>query len=142
MNPKGLAQMGKKLAALGRKRLALERLASDSTTDQCTSQLAQKGHFVVYTVDGERFEIPLDYLNSEIVGLLFKLSGEEFGYAARRPITLACDGVFMVYVMDLMRRQVPEEVERAVVNLISFPCYQACSLPSKIGALSQQLEVC
>ncbi|KAJ1693030.1 hypothetical protein LUZ63_009728 [Rhynchospora breviuscula] len=136
MNTKGLAQMSKKWQRL------VERRVSRGTPDQCTMQIAQKGHFVVYTVDATRFEIPLEYLNSGIIGLLFKSSEEEFGYTAEGPITMACDAMFMEYVMDLARRGVPEEVERAVVNLLFFPSHQACSLPSKIGALSQQLETC
>jgi Auxin responsive protein len=145
MDPKGLAQIGKKwqrLAALGRKRFTLERQVSHGSTDSCTTQLAQKGHFVVYSVDGRRFEMPLDYLNNGIIDMLFKSSEEEFGYSAGGPITVACDGVLMEYLTDLMRRQVSEEVERAVVNLLSFPCQQACSLQGKIGPVSQQLEVC
>jgi Auxin responsive protein len=145
INSKGFAQMGRKwqrLAALGRRRSPLERRVPQGTTDQCTTQLAQKGHFVVYTIDGNRFEIPVDYLNNGIIELLFKLSEEEFGYSPGAPITLTCDGVFMEYVMDLMRRQMSEEVERAIVNLFILPCHQYCSLPSKIGAFSQQLRVC
>ncbi|KAJ3690830.1 hypothetical protein LUZ61_019994 [Rhynchospora tenuis] len=136
MNTKGLSQMGKKWQRL------VERRVSRGTSDQCTTQLAQKGHFVVYTLDEMRFEIPLEYLNSGIIGLLFKLSQEEFGYTAGGPITLACDAMFMEYAMELVRRGVSEEVERAVAKLLFFPSSQTCSLPSKIGTLSQQVEVC
>ncbi|KAJ4774935.1 SAUR-like auxin-responsive protein family [Rhynchospora pubera] len=120
----------------------VDRRVSRGTTDQCTTQIAQKGHFVVYTVDATRFEIPLEYLNSGIIGLLFKSSEDKFGYTAGGPIILACDAMVMEYVMDLVRRGVPQEVERAVVNLLFFPSHQACSLPSNIGSLSQQLEAC
>ncbi|KAJ4774931.1 SAUR-like auxin-responsive protein family [Rhynchospora pubera] len=136
MNTKGFAQMSKKWQRL------IDRRVSRGTTDQCTTQIAQKGHFVVYTLDATRFEIPLEYLNSGIIGLLFKSSEEELGYTAGGPITLACDAMVMEYVMDLVRRGVPKEVERAVVNLLFFSSHQSCSLPSKIGALSQQLEAC
>jgi Auxin responsive protein len=144
MNSKGLAQMGRKwqrLAALGRKRFPLERWVFQGTTDQCTTQLAQKGHFVVYTIDRNRFEIQVNYLNNGIIELLFKLSEEEFGYSLYGSKKLTCDGVFMEYVIDLMRRQMSEEVGRAIINLFIFPCHQSCSLPNKRGAFSQQLRV-
>jgi Auxin responsive protein len=145
MNAKGLAQIGKKwqrLAAFGRNRLTLERRVAGGLTDPCTTQLAQKGHFVVYTVDGKRFEMPLDYLNNGIVDMIFKFSEEVLGHSAGGPITVACDGMLMEYLMDLVRRRVSEEVERAVVNLLFFPCQQACSLQSKLGAAGQQFVVC
>ncbi|KAJ4774929.1 hypothetical protein LUZ62_016526 [Rhynchospora pubera] len=128
--------MGKKWQRL------VERRVSRGTKYQCTTQLAQKGHFVVYTLDETRFEIPLEYLNSGIIGLLFKFSQEEFGYTAGGPITLACDSMFMEYAIDLVRRGVSEEVERAVAKLFFFPSSQPCSLPSKRETLSQQVEVC
>ncbi|XP_039059743.1 auxin-responsive protein SAUR67-like, partial [Hibiscus syriacus] len=47
-----------------------------------------KGHFVVYTMDKERFVIPLPYLKNSIFQQLFKMSGEEFGLSSDGPIRL------------------------------------------------------
>ncbi|KAK3231954.1 hypothetical protein Dsin_003835 [Dipteronia sinensis] len=57
--------------------------------------VAQKGHFVVYSIDKQRFEVPLQYLNNEIFKELLKMSQEEFGLPTTGPIMLPCDAVFM-----------------------------------------------
>ena len=75
INPKKLIRMARKwqkVAALGRKRISLERINRGVDADSCsTSSVADKGHFVVYSSDRRRFEIPLAYLNSEIFRELF-----------------------------------------------------------------------
>lgn len=141
-----LVQMAKKwqrIAVLGRKRLISERKLSHCDADQCsTSPQAQKGHFVVYTIDRKRFMIPLDCLKNRIVMQLFKLSEEEFGYTVDGPITLPCEAAFVEYAMDLVKRGVSEEVERALLSSVLLPCYHACSAQSKFGAINQRVEVC
>ncbi|KAK0575761.1 hypothetical protein LWI29_006563 [Acer saccharum] len=57
--------------------------------------VAQKGHFVVYSIDKKRFEVPLQYLNNEIFKELLQMSQEEFGLPTTGPIMLPCDAVFM-----------------------------------------------
>jgi Auxin responsive protein len=142
---KKLVQMAKKwqkMAVLGRRRITLERRLSHHETDQWTSPRADKGHFVMYTIDRKRFMIPMDYLNSRIVMQLFELSEEEFGYTIDGPITLPCEAASMEYAMDLLKRGVSEEVERALLSSVLLPCHHACSVQSNLGTTSQQLEVC
>ncbi|KAJ0077070.1 hypothetical protein Patl1_35789 [Pistacia atlantica] len=55
------------------------------------SSVAEKGHFVVYTIDQKRFMFPLMYLNNDIFLELLKVSEEEFGLSSDGPITLSCD---------------------------------------------------
>ncbi|KAG6496165.1 hypothetical protein ZIOFF_044013 [Zingiber officinale] len=57
--------------------------------------VADKGHFVVYNMDDERFVVPLSFLKSCIFQELLKVLAEEFGLSGEGPITLACSGVFM-----------------------------------------------
>ncbi|KAJ6683538.1 hypothetical protein OIU85_007245 [Salix viminalis] len=55
-----LAKKWQKLAALRRKRIALPQM---ETSSRRTSEMADKGHFVVYSTDQKRFLLPLNYLN-------------------------------------------------------------------------------
>ncbi|KAJ3692843.1 hypothetical protein LUZ60_011938 [Juncus effusus] len=131
---KKLVQMAKKwqtMTGLGRKRITTVKKASDIDTDNCsTTQIAEKRHFVIYSIDGKRFVVPLVYLSSRIIARLFKLSEEEFGFTVDGPITLLCDGVFMEYLVDLIKKGVSdsEELESALLNSLSLSCpYVSCS---------------
>ncbi|KAJ4803965.1 hypothetical protein LUZ62_016531 [Rhynchospora pubera] len=142
LSPKKLVQMAKKwqrLAAIGRRRLAFEKKHPDQDTNQCTSPRAEKGNFVVYTIDGKRFMIPLDYLKNKIVVQLFELSEEEFGYTVDGPLTIPCDAAFMEYAMNLVKRGMSEEVERALLGSVLQCCHHT---QSNLGLISQQVEVC
>jgi hypothetical protein len=70
----------------------------------CSSLLADKGHFVVYTADQRRFMIPLLFLNTEIFRELLKLSEEEFGLPRDRPLTLSCDAIILEYIVTTIQR--------------------------------------
>ena len=145
LSPKKLVQMAKKwqkMAMLGNRRLTLERNLFHRDTNQFTNCRAEKGHFVVYTIDGKRFMIPLDYLNSRIFIQLFNLSEEEFGFTVDGPITLTCEALFMEYAMDLLKRGVSEEVQRALLGSVLLPCHHACSMQSNLGIVTQQAVVC
>ena len=74
-----------------------------TSTRPKTKRVADKGHFVVYTMDGRRFMLPLFYLKSEVFRDLFRMAEEEFGVPSDGPITLPCDSVFMEYAMFLIR---------------------------------------
>ncbi|KAF6172516.1 hypothetical protein GIB67_007029 [Kingdonia uniflora] len=74
-----------------------------------------KGHFVVYVEDGMRFKVPLSFLNRPIFKELFKISAEKFGLPRDGPIRLPCDASFMAYVVSILQRHPPKEVEKALV---------------------------
>ncbi|XP_006660933.2 auxin-responsive protein SAUR36-like [Oryza brachyantha] len=138
IHPKKLAQLAKKLqqrmvSAGGSRQNAV-------TGDDCCSTaslaVAGKGHCVVYTADGARFEVPLPYLSTAVFGELLTMSREEFGFAGDDGrITLPCDAPVMEYLMCLLRRDASEEVERAFLSSMAMPC-------RNVGALSHQLAVC
>ncbi|GKV23929.1 hypothetical protein SLEP1_g33601 [Rubroshorea leprosula] len=69
-------------------------------------QLADKGHFVIYTMDRRRFSIPFSYLNNNIVLELFKRSEEEFGPSSDGPIMFPCDAVLINYIVCLIQQDV------------------------------------
>src|SRR4051794_13072270 len=105
---KRLAQLAKKwqkMAAMGRKRLARTTATARAAQDDCsatTSSVAVKGHCVVYTADGARFEVPLAYLGTAIIVELLRMSHDEFGFTSDGRITLPCDAAVMEYVMRLL----------------------------------------
>ena len=109
-----------KVAAIGRKRISLQRTNRDVDADCCsTSSVADKGHFVVYSSDRRRFMIPLMYLNTEIFRELLQMS-EEFGIQSDGPIILPCDSVFMDYIISFIQHGVAKDLERALVMSIAF----------------------
>lgn len=111
---KRLAQLARKwqrLEALGRKRLTV----SANEDQDCCSSVPAKGHCVMYTADGRRFEVPLVYLSTTVLSELLRMSQEEFGFARDGKITLPCDAAVMEYVMCLLRRNGSADVESALL---------------------------
>ncbi|KAM0945347.1 putative small auxin-up RNA [Dioscorea sansibarensis] len=92
----------------------------------CTSSVAEKGHFFVYTSEGKRYMVPLAYLDNNIFKELLKISEEEFGLPSDGPITLPCDAASMEYVLFMLRRGVSEEMERALLSSIFISFQSTC----------------
>ncbi|XP_062194282.1 auxin-responsive protein SAUR36-like [Phragmites australis] len=148
ISAKRLVQMAKKwqrMAALARKRLTLSTTAKETEGSCGTSimSVAGKGHCVVYSADGRRFEVPLAYLGTAVFGELLRMSREEFGFASDDGrITLPCDAVAMEYVMCLLRRDASEEVERAFLISMVRPCHHTFSSVAPSMRLMRQSAVC
>ncbi|KAK2660850.1 hypothetical protein Ddye_007383 [Dipteronia dyeriana] len=84
------------MARKWRSKAAFQRRRRRRQTSKSKNILvAQKGHFVVYSIAKQRFEVPLQYLNNEIFKELLKMSQEEFGLPITGPIMLPRDAVFM-----------------------------------------------
>ena len=135
ISAKRLVQMAKKwqrMAALASKTLAPPSTSDEETEGSCCTSAASvsKGHCVVYSADGRRFEVPLAYLGTAVFSELLSMSQEEFGFAGDDGrITLPCDAAVMEYVMCLLRRDASEEVARAFLSSISMfrPCHHSVS---------------
>uniref|UniRef100_A0A0A9A7Q8 Uncharacterized protein n=1 Tax=Arundo donax TaxID=35708 RepID=A0A0A9A7Q8_ARUDO len=111
------------MAALARKRLTLTPAKETDGSSCSTLSVASKGHFVVYSADGRRFEVPLVYLCTAVFFELLSLSQEESGFASDDGrITLSCDAAVLEYVLCLLRRDASEEVERAFLSSMVGPC--------------------
>jgi hypothetical protein len=68
---------------------------SEGSCNTSTS-VAGKGHCIVYSADGQRFEVPLVYLGTVVFCELLMLSQEEFGFTSDDgKITLPCDSLFL-----------------------------------------------
>jgi hypothetical protein len=134
----------KKLAAPERKRISIPRSGEDENTNNNDRlPVANKGHFVVYTVDQRRFEFPISYLNNNIFRELLAMSEEEFGLPRTGPITLLCDAMFMKYAASLMQRNVDKDMEKALHIDISSSGRCSLSFHSLLQEQSsQQLQVC
>lgn len=87
------------------------------------STVANKGHFVVYTTDHNRFVIPLHYLNNQIFRELLKMSEDEFGLPTNGPITLPCDSSLMNYLVYVSERALTIESEALLVSIAANRCY-------------------
>ncbi|KAJ4778576.1 hypothetical protein LUZ62_062833 [Rhynchospora pubera] len=62
-----------------------------------------KGHFAAYTRDGQRFLVPISYLNSNIFKDLLKLVEEEYGISSDGPLVLPCDASFMRRTLEMLQ---------------------------------------
>ncbi|KAF7060406.1 hypothetical protein CFC21_067200 [Triticum aestivum] len=134
---KRLAQLAKKwqrVAALGRKRLTV----TAKEDEECCTSGVVKGHCIMYTTDGSRFEVPLVYLSMMVFGELLRVSQEEFGFASNGKITLPCDAAVMEYVMCLLSRDASAEVEKALLSSMVISCHYTVSVMPTVGA-SQQI---
>ncbi|KAL5984137.1 hypothetical protein ACLOJK_018239 [Asimina triloba] len=122
VNPKRLAAMARKcqkLASIGRRRIT--RTDVEAAGKQSTPSME---HFTIYNTDGRRFAVPLAYHNSPIFQELFRMSEDEFGLPRNGPIMLPCDAVFMDYIVSLLQKTVPEDLERA---LLLYSATSRCS---------------
>ncbi|KAK3412793.1 hypothetical protein EUGRSUZ_I01486 [Eucalyptus grandis] len=118
ISPKKLLRMTRKwqkLDAAGRRRLSLLKTEGKFLP---TSSLADKGHFVVYTMDEHRFMIPLSYLRSDVFQMLFEMPEDEFGLSSDGPIIMPCDAAVMEYMVSLVQQDVAKELEKALLNSI------------------------
>ncbi|KAG8050367.1 hypothetical protein GUJ93_ZPchr0009g161 [Zizania palustris] len=143
ISAKRLAQLAKKwqrMAALGRKRLTwtTPTAAAAGGAGECSSSsVAVKGHCIMYTADGRRFEVPLAFLATTIFVELLRMSQEEFGFASDGGITLPCDAELLEYIMCLLTRNASEEVVRAFLSSIVRPCHCGNGLAPSVGFVQQ-----
>ncbi|KAK9129307.1 hypothetical protein Sjap_009794 [Stephania japonica] len=105
IKPKRLMEMARKwrkAAAIGRRRISLMQSSNVKVLggNKSSDSIAEKGHFVVYTIDNVRFVIPLKFLSSDIFRELLRMSEEKFGLPGSGPITLPCDSVFLKCVVN------------------------------------------
>ena len=132
ISTKRLAQLAKKwqrVAALGRKRLTV----TAKEDEECCTSGVVKGHCIMYTAHGSRFEVPLVYLSMMVFGELLRVSQEEFGFASNGKITLPCDAAVMEYVMCLLSRDASAEVEKALLSSMVISCHYTVSVMPTVG---------
>lgn len=113
-----MARKWQQVAALKRKNISLPRARRESNT----LLVADKGHFVVYTMDERRYSFPIAYLNSPVIRQLFEMSEKEFGLPSDGPIRLPCDAIFMEYVISLIKKHAAKEIEAALLVSMATGC--------------------
>ncbi|KMZ62764.1 SAUR-like auxin-responsive protein family [Zostera marina] len=101
------------------------------------SQIASKGHTVVYTTDEKRFVVPISFLSSNTFTELFCMAEEVFGLLVDGRITLPCDAEFLQYVISCLKRRASKEVEKELLKFIST---SRCS-QSSISKMSYQHQI-
>ncbi|EOA35890.1 hypothetical protein CARUB_v10021147mg [Capsella rubella] len=85
----------------------------------------KKGYFAVYTEEGKRFVLPLDYLNHPMLQVLLEMAEDEFGTTIDGPLKVPCDGSLMDHIIMLVRRSMSDEndgVEKSEVYSTSSTC--------------------
>ncbi|KAK8582569.1 hypothetical protein V6N13_069343 [Hibiscus sabdariffa] len=135
-----LARKWQKLTAIKRKGITLSRTSGEVDTNSCsTSSMVEKGHFVVYSSDENRFVLPLEFLKNKLVMELFQLAEEEFGLQGNEHLTLPCDAAVMEYVIGLIKSKASKEVEKALImSVVNVRC---SSLPYPYQQTSQELPI-
>ncbi|KAL8158850.1 hypothetical protein V2J09_000387 [Rumex salicifolius] len=100
ISTKNLIKLAKwrKITVASRKRISLSR-----TNSLKSSSAAEKGKFVVYTINERRFALSLAYLESQVVRELLRMVEEEFGLGGDGRITLPCDSAIMEYAICLIQ---------------------------------------
>ncbi|KAG6503649.1 hypothetical protein ZIOFF_035966 [Zingiber officinale] len=109
----------KRLVEKAKKGLPLTRANSRSRSSDGNGAGAKEGHFVVYTVEGTRFAVPLVFLRSCVFEELLSVSAEEFGLPGEGPITLVCSGFFMEYILSMLKRSMSRDVEKSLLAFIN-----------------------
>lgn len=93
---------------------------TNNRKNSSSSWTANKGHFVVYSMDKKRFEVPIEYLSKKIVKELLNWSEEEFGLARNGPLMLPIDGTMLEYVISLVSENLAEDLEKALISFTSI----------------------
>ncbi|RWR90627.1 auxin-responsive protein SAUR64-like protein [Cinnamomum micranthum f. kanehirae] len=122
-----MARKWQKFAVNARRRISAPISGRSVEAESCIKSVADRGHFVVYTIDGKRFMVPLDHLNSPIFVELLRLSEEQFGLPCDGPITIPCEAFFMEYVISFLQRRLSKEVG---TSLLTSMAAGQCSMPS------------
>ncbi|XP_002522662.2 auxin-responsive protein SAUR67 [Ricinus communis] len=104
------------------------------------TSVAETGNFVVYTIDDQRFVIPLTFLSCSLFNELLGMSEELFGLPSQGPIRLPCDAIFMEYIVSLMSKGLAKDIEKALLIAIETSC---CSMAKSLheGVTEKQLLV-
>ncbi|XP_068645236.1 auxin-responsive protein SAUR64-like [Aristolochia californica] len=114
-----MAKKWQRMAAMGRKRISQKRADVAGYSVRQDKMVASRGHFVFYTTDQKRFEVPLNYLSTPVFEELFKISEEEYGLTSNSPLRLPCNSVLMEAILRLLAQRVSKETEKAVILSIS-----------------------
>lgn len=126
-------------AALRRKRIIPSQTIRE-TRSYGTLEMAEKGHFVVYSADQKRFLLPLEYLNNEIIIELFNMAEDEFRLPSKGPLTLSCDAELLEYAISFIKQQVTGDIEKALLMSIDSCCSSSFYVQHR--ETSHQLPVC
>ncbi|GKB18531.1 auxin-responsive protein [Tanacetum coccineum] len=131
-----MARKWQNLAALGRKRIAPPRAVNVNDTT-----IVDKGCFVVYSCDGVRFVIPIDYLKNDLFQELLEMAEEEYGLQRDGPIKLPLKAAFMQYTILHIERQISKELEEELrITITSWKCLSTSNM--QFEQFQTQLLVC
>ncbi|XP_047312686.1 auxin-responsive protein SAUR68-like [Impatiens glandulifera] len=96
-----MAKKWQRMALNGSKRISFPAKIDDERREVV---IADKGNFVVYSIDKRRFQIPLKYLECNILKEMLKISEDEFGLPGDGPIVLPWDAASVNLTINLISR--------------------------------------
>ncbi|GAA0174678.1 hypothetical protein LIER_28014 [Lithospermum erythrorhizon] len=125
-----MATKWQRLEASNKKKISSSKVTDNANEDCCTSTTsttttttstttapykADRGKFVVYSYNRQRFTIPLHFLNNEIFIQLLNISEEEYG-----SIVLSVDSQLLNYVITMVQRGLTKDVQEALLLLVDM----------------------
>ncbi|GJR85550.1 hypothetical protein Tco_1126151 [Tanacetum coccineum] len=134
-----IARKSQEFATIRRK--SFSRELRDNNTKSTTK--VEKGHFVVYTLDGHRFGFPLGHLNTYIFRELLTMSEEEFGLPTNGPIKFPCDASFMRDAASLIQQCATLDKERdLLLSLVPKVTHQSLYVCNEEAAQQLVARAC
>ncbi|KAL4201051.1 hypothetical protein AMTRI_Chr02g214270 [Amborella trichopoda] len=80
-----------------------------ATTCEKVGLVADEGQFAIYTIDGSRFRILLDYPYSPIFKKLLLMAEAEFGFTGYDPLRVPCEAFVIEHIDSLFRKNASKE---------------------------------
>ncbi|CAH8258328.1 unnamed protein product [Arabidopsis lyrata] len=96
----------------------------------------KRGYFAVYTNEGKRFVLPLDYLNHRMLQVLLEMAEDEFGTTIDGPLKVPCDGSLLDHIIMLVRRSKSHDYDDVEKSSTSSSC-KGASISSLFRGQSQ-----
>ncbi|GJT28773.1 putative zinc finger, CCHC-type containing protein [Tanacetum coccineum] len=91
--------------------------------------IVDKGCFVVYSCDGVRFVITIDYLMNDLFQELLEMAVEEYGLQRDGPIRLPLNAALMQYTISHIERQISKELEEELrITITSWKCLSTSNM--------------
>lgn len=76
----------------------------------------------MYTNEGKRFVLPLDYLNHPMLQVLLEMAEDEFGTTIDGPLKVPCDGSLLDHIIMLVRRSKSHDYDDVEKSSTSSSC--------------------
>ncbi|KAK1592573.1 hypothetical protein Q3G72_027278 [Acer saccharum] len=101
------------------------RISYPGTDESLDGSAADIGHLCTRPTR-QRFMVPLECLSRTLFIELLRITQEEYGLPSHGAITVPCDSTMFEYVVPLVGKWIPEELEKTLLTSIAT-CHQLAS---------------